>query len=310
MSSRGRASLAWLAFAMISGFAPAARAQSEETALAREHFELGVRLIQQGRWADAVGELEAARAIHATPAVLYNLGVGLRGVGRFREAIDSFRAFLDALGPDGPAQRQAEVRALIDELSASLGRLRITTRPEAAAIVLDGERLPQGTREIMIDPGSHRVRAEARGYTPSDRDLEMERAGRATVDFVLAAIPTLGTLVVESATSGALVALDGSERGPTPFRMDLEPGTHQLAVTAPGHRTMERAVEISIGDLMQVQADLAPEESWVESPVLWIVLGVVVAGAVAGTTLGFALSGTEPPLQGDLGLVTGLLGGS
>ncbi|MCC6876198.1 MAG: PEGA domain-containing protein [Sandaracinaceae bacterium] len=288
---------------------PASAQQDAETQRARAHFEQGVRMIQEGRWADAVSELEAARAIRATSSVLYNLGVALRGVGRFRDAIACFREFIEAVGPSGSAERRADAQGFIDELSAALGTLRITVSPEDADVILDGERLPPGTREIRIDPGPHRARAEASGYSPLERELEMERAGQATIELELVALPTLGTLVVESATTGALVLLDGTDRGAPPLRAELEPGTHRLAVSAPGHRSLEREIEISIGGLLRVQADLTPEGSWLESPVLWIVVGVVVAGGVAATAAGVALSGTQPPLPGDLGLVTGLLRG-
>ena len=145
------------------------------------------------------------------------------------------------------------------------------------------------------------------GYRRADRDVEIERGGEATLAVELEALPTRGTLVVESATTGALVAVDGSERGAPPLRLALDPGRHDLAVSAPGHQPLEREIAISLGEVLRVQADLSSEESWLESPVLWTIVGVVVAGGVVGAVLAVTLSETEPLLQGDLGLVTGLV---
>lgn len=274
---------------------------------ARAHFEFGVQLIQQGRWSDAVAELEAARAIHVTAPVLYNLGIGLRGVGRLREAVGRFNEFLEMLGAEGSRARRTEVQGYISELTASLGMLHVSLQPPNATVFIDGERMPDGTTERQIDPGSHRVRAELAGYVAHEEEVEMERGGTATVSFMLEARATQGTLVVDRAIEGAEVTIDGTVVGSTPYEGHLDPGTHTLAVRADGYRTLERPIEIVVGELLRVQADLVSAEHWFESPWLWLGVGVVVVGTALGVAIGFAASGTEAPYQGRLGLAVGLL---
>src|SRR6478752_2685514 len=83
-----------------SSAAPATDASADATTRerAREHFARGVQLIQEARWLDAIGELETARDLRVTPPVLYNLGLAQRAVGRNREAVTSFRGFLNLAG--------------------------------------------------------------------------------------------------------------------------------------------------------------------------------------------------------------------
>jgi hypothetical protein len=274
---------------------------------AREHFEMGVQLIQQGRWNDAVVELDAARAIHATAPVLYNLGIALRGVGRMREAIERFEEFLAALPAGGSVARRAEVAAYVQELTAALGMLRWTVEPAGASIFVDGQRLPDGTSETQIDPGAHRVRAELAGYVTAEQEVQIDRGGSAQASLALEAVPTQGTLVVDSAVAGAQVSIDGVVMGSTPYEAHLDPGTHALVVSASGHHALERPIEIVVGESLRVQADLASEANWLESPILWTIVGVVVVGAAIGIGVGVASSGTQAPYQGQLGLATGLL---
>jgi hypothetical protein len=76
---------------------------------ARLHFQRGVGYIEQERWADAILELQRARDLRVTPAVLYNLGLAYRAVGRNR----------DAMGPSAPSAARPEPRTTPSSRAAS-----------------------------------------------------------------------------------------------------------------------------------------------------------------------------------------------
>lgn len=57
-------------------------------------------------------------------------------------------------------------------------------------------------------------------------------------------------LMVSSPTSGARISVDGSGPQPAPFIAEVEPGTHRVRVTAPGHYDDEREVVTVKGGLL------------------------------------------------------------
>ncbi|HQK20589.1 MAG TPA: tetratricopeptide repeat protein, partial [Polyangiaceae bacterium] len=68
---------------------------ADDAQLARSHFERGVALLDDSQFAQALVELEKSRSIRETAPVLFNLGLAYRGVGRYLEALDCFRQFLE-----------------------------------------------------------------------------------------------------------------------------------------------------------------------------------------------------------------------
>jgi hypothetical protein len=294
--------------ALVGSIASSAHAQeADNSAQAREHFELGVRLIEQGRWQDAARELEVARQLRPTAPVLYNLGIAQRGVGRTRAAIASFREFLTLLGERAPPARRAEVEGYIVELEASLAHVAFQLEPSAASLVVDGEAVSSGHEDVVLDPGQHRIRVEAEGYEPAFRDITLEPGARERVEVALTELETRGRLRIESSTHGAVVRISGRNVGPPPYDEELEPGTYAVEVTAPGHAPYEREVEVAIGDAITLRADLVSGEQLHESPVLWGITGGVAVAIALVVGLVVGLSRTEDPLEGELGLVTGVL---
>jgi tetratricopeptide (TPR) repeat protein len=64
---------------------------------AKAHFDRGIELYQQGRFDEAVAELEAGRAIDPRPEFLYSLGQSERKRGDCKRAIEHFQAYLAAV---------------------------------------------------------------------------------------------------------------------------------------------------------------------------------------------------------------------
>jgi hypothetical protein len=155
--------------------------EDPQEAEARARFERGLALVQQGRWADAVGELEAARALRAVPPVLFNLGIAHRALGHNQRAIAAFRAYLAAVPAGGVASREAEVQTYINDLTAGLGRVRFEVTPPDATITLDGEGLNTGTTEREVDPGTHVVTLSAPRFRSRQETVQVNPGASATV---------------------------------------------------------------------------------------------------------------------------------
>ncbi len=76
-----------------------------------------------------------------------------------------------------------------------------------------------------------------------------------------------GAIEIRTTPSGAMVAIDSVQRGPTPLRVDRVPsGARELQITADGHRTETRTVNVLEGETMSVAIDLTPLAGAAPSP--------------------------------------------
>lgn len=160
--------------------------ESPQEAAARQHFERGLALVEQARWADAVVELEQARALAAVPPVLYNLGVAHRALGHDLAAIEAFGAYLAAT-TDNPANsaRRAEVEAFSRELQAAVGHVQFEITPAGAFVLVDGNAPPAGSRTVDVDPGTHVVAITAPRFRARQERVRVPAGGTITVNVSL-----------------------------------------------------------------------------------------------------------------------------
>lgn len=269
---------------------------------AREHFVRGVGLIQEARWLDAIGELEAARDLRVTPPVLYNLGLAQRAVGRNREAVQSFRGFLELSGPSRNPDLGRQAETYIRDLEGAIGRLELRIEPAGSAVELDGHSVtPQGGH-LEVDPGRHIVSSHADGYAPESRVVEVPRGGTTVVVMHMVPTAIAAHLHVQSNIASAQIRIDDHDVGFGTADENIRPGHHVIEVRAPHYATFHRDLDALPGTQTNLNAVLSDQRTVFEQPVFWIVAGAVVAAAAVTTVV--LLSGTDPPYRGTWGLVT------
>ncbi|HVK68528.1 MAG TPA: PEGA domain-containing protein [Polyangium sp.] len=149
-----------------------AHAQSPaDVAVARELFRDGAKLAQEGRWAEARERYMRSLALRRAPLTLYSLGVANREIGRFVDALESFRAFLVEADLQNAANKPYEqpAREAIAALELRVGRLDIhiaPAAPPALSVRVDGAEVPQAALGLprIVDPGEHTIVVRAQGY--------------------------------------------------------------------------------------------------------------------------------------------------
>ncbi len=261
---------------------------------AAQHFERGVALAEEARWNDAIRELEAARDLRPTPSVMFNLGMAYRAVGRTRDAIATFGAYL-AADPAIPAATRTQVERLVREMLPSLARLAVRVEPSDATISVDGVALAPGTTEEVLDPGRHTVAASADGYQTVTR-AETFSPGEVThVELVLIPSIRVCRLYVDTTLSDSVIRIDGRAAAPGHADEFLDAGVHDVEVSAPGRRTVRRLVTLAAGQAVRITMDPPPERTLLQSPWFWGGAGVVVAGIVVG---GFLIATGVEPVSG------------
>ncbi|MFO0650582.1 MAG: PEGA domain-containing protein [Polyangiales bacterium] len=283
---------------------PAVRAVDPVREEARAHFQRGVELIGAERWADAILELRRAQELRATPAVLFNLGLALRAVGRNREAMAAFREFSRMSGATTNPELAARVDAYVQELTAGLGRVVLLVEPPSATVQIDGLAV-RANESVEVDPGRHVIIAAADGFAGENRTVEVARGSQSTVMLRMVPLVLSSRVTVTADPSGALVRIDGQNVGFGSVEETVRPGSHTLEVSAEGYYTFRRRFEALAGQSQTLRANLSNSRGVVESPWFWLGVGALAAGG--GVAAFFLLQDLAPPYQGTLGNVTDAL---
>ena len=99
---------------------------------ARPLFEQGVAALRENRYADAITLLERSYALRASPVVLYNLALALRGAGRYREAVQAFERYLRQPSASATPAELGEIERELPRMRAALVPLQLFFEPPPA----------------------------------------------------------------------------------------------------------------------------------------------------------------------------------
>ncbi|HTE53035.1 MAG TPA: TonB-dependent receptor [Kofleriaceae bacterium] len=160
--------------------------------------------------------------------------------------------------------RAAEIRS---KLSLIVGKLVIASRPRAAVYIdrAAGTAAPPvalSTPTVLeLPPGRHEVELVAPGHRPGHSNIIVQAGMETRVDLALEerAVPT-GTVVLASQTAGALVLVDGVERGFTPAVLDLSVGAHAIEVRGEGYGRWRQDVDVGQDSRVFYQVEMVEVE--------------------------------------------------
>ncbi len=151
-----------------SAFAQAADANKTE---ARQRFDRGLSLFNDGDNAGALAEFKRAYELVPNPLVLFNVGLVYAQMGRPVDAVASLDALLAAPGSLA-ADKLARAKTTRDEQAARIAEVTVTTTVPATIQV---DNVEVGTTPLAaplkVAGGVHTVGALATGYAPARKEL-------------------------------------------------------------------------------------------------------------------------------------------
>jgi hypothetical protein len=277
-------------------------ASSEDQARARQLFEEGVAAARGEDYEAAIAAFVESFDLYPHPGTLLNLGLYQMRAGRRVDAYSTLSALMTSYGGVISDRARGEVGQRLHELEAALALVTITTNPAGALVLVDEVELGRTPLDAPLarEPGPCSVEARLEGHQTATGTIELRAGERPTValalDPILAEPPTL---VVESQAAGARASIDGSAPEPLPLRRSLEPGDHELVVTAPGHVAQTRPVNLPETGEVRLDIALVPVPGGPEPPPPprrrwpWVV-GAVSAAAVIATAVALGVTLSDP----------------
>jgi tetratricopeptide (TPR) repeat protein len=212
-------------------------AQAGDREIARKRYEMGLLLFQRGSYADALKELQAAKAALDRPEFDYNIGLCLEKLDRPQEAAEALERFVGARPNDPEA---AGIRRRIAELR--------TRQPEPPPPPEPKEALPPPPRETApapapssepVPPGEVAAKAAddwaAQHPTPPPPEspfLRFAHTPHGAATLAMGSI-TVATLLTSAITGGLAISNRDAYRDSCIFACDhgAYETAHNLAIT-------------------------------------------------------------------------------
>ncbi len=230
---------------------------------AQRLFKAGALAYKLGKFSTAVQVFEQAHDLAPNPALRFSAAQALRrqyaAEGR-RELLDAARRYYEQyLRSVNQGKRRLDAAKAIEHIDLLLAANHPSPAPPEPASS-DGH---EGGAPLTTEPPAPLPPA----LVPSAK-----------------APPAPETsIIVESPIAGARVSVDDGEPAKAPLIRELAPGRHQLRVTAPGYRPMERAVVLIAGKVKSLDVSLEelPATLTIRAPPG---LELVIDGRPMGTT--------------------------
>lgn len=237
------------------------RAQSSDAA--RLHYERGIELYDEGQYAAALAEFEAAYAGSQRASLLFNIGQLHARLGRAVEAVDALERYLRDAGDSVPADRRTLV---VEEIAIQRTRIAsvsfVVSVPDAVVSIDDEDvgRAPL-PGPVRVSAGEHVVVARAEGFEPARFRFRVAGGDTRSVSLELIAhAESSARLRLLIAVPGAEVRIDGRSIGLSPIELPvgLPEGEHIIEVTRPGYEPLERRVRLPPSGEASLELSLVP----------------------------------------------------
>ena len=123
--------------------------------------------------------------------------------------------------------------------------LAMTVEPKNSTVLVDGN--PQvvdvnGEVSVLLPKGSHSYQVLAPGYATKEGTVELGDDNK-PLSIILSS--TQATLRVECATKGAVVFVNGQQKGTVPWSGTLSEGSYQVEARLAGYRSQKQSITVA-----------------------------------------------------------------
>lgn len=152
--------------------APAAGADDAKMSEAKERYDRGIKLFDEGRFELAAIEFQRAYDLAPSYRILYNIGETQFQRGKYSEAVKTLEAYLKEGGSEVPGKRRLEVENDLDKLRTRVASLTVTSALAGAEVLIDDVKVGVvPLQSFMVDAGTHRITVQKEGFRPKTEQV-------------------------------------------------------------------------------------------------------------------------------------------
>jgi len=270
--------LLWAAIASTPAAAQAAEpVQAEAIEKGRLAYELGLKLSDEARWAEALQQFRIAAKVQDVAKIEYNIALCQLALGDYVTAWEALVKVLRA--PTGlPEEKLERARVYLAEIEHIIVHLDFSMEPESATIAINGRGLipssaEQGTfvlgapneselrgpkrhLKIVLNPGVQIFRATRPGHEDAVKIESYQNGAHPGLSLVLHRLP--GRISLQSEPVSGVVRVDTQEVGVAPLQFERPAGVYRVEVFHKGYDTYSTRVALAPGQQMDLTAPLRP----------------------------------------------------
>jgi len=153
---------------------------------AKEHFGKGKKLFDDGRYAEAAREFNAAYNLAPHPMVLFNIARCHEKSGDIPAAVVAYRRYV-AEAED--AAEIAEIKAKLSALEQKVGEVRVGCAISPCQVRVDGEDRGAAPLSAVLSPGRHDLVATFGGQIVDQTAVTIEAGTKTSVTLALKVDP-------------------------------------------------------------------------------------------------------------------------
>ena len=166
---------------------PAAPPSPEVLLEAKQRFDRGFELYEEGEYPLALIEFNRAYELVPNYKVLYNIGQVCIQLGQYANARRALEEYLTKGGDALPADRRAAVNKDLEMLGHRTAHLTVGANLEGAEVLVDDVlvgKTPLGPA-LLVDAGVHRVTVRRPGYLPKTSNVTLAGGDEQNVTLAL-----------------------------------------------------------------------------------------------------------------------------
>jgi PEGA domain len=231
---------------------------------ARERFDRGLKLFNEGDNAAALAEFKRAYELIPNQLVLFNIGLVYAAMNRPAEATDALSKVIADPG-NLSAERLARAKQTRDEQASRVAEVTVVTNVPAT-IEIDNVQAGKTplSAPLRIAGGQRIVGAFATGYAPLRKEVTVAGGTKTEVKLELTQMEGKAAhLKVNTHLPAADVLVDGQAVGKTPLASSLTvtPGQHKIELKRAGYMAAQQDLTLGDGATGEVTFEPEPDPS-------------------------------------------------
>lgn len=225
-------------------------AHADDMAEAQKLYRSGERLFKDGDYEAAARDFGEAYKLSEKPELLYYIARSWEEVGELGKAQDHYQRYIDEL-PDAKNADEVidKIIEIQERIATEMGRVKISTPTEGAAVFVDGEaqRRCETPCMLIVKPGSYSIKVDAIEGTQT-RDVSVGAGEKKDIEVEFNVVK-MGTLLVSTDAGKAILRVSGKE-AQLPLRapIELEEGQHNITVTVADDSEKTWSGQVTIAD--------------------------------------------------------------
>ncbi|WP_045119096.1 PEGA domain-containing protein [Haliangium ochraceum] len=203
--------------------------------------------------------IDGQRHTDLTPTLIAGVSEGPHVIEVRKEPAQPWKQTITVLA-DQTVKVSAQLQATMKPPG---GNVRVLSNVAGARVYLDGIDLGPSPADLKdIAPGEHLIEVKAEGYLPREERVTVNAGSANVLKLDLQPLPDTpvgetALVKVVSPVPEATIFIDGERIGNAPQEKEIAAGEHFVVVTKPGYKKFEDKIEVEVGQVITVTAELS-----------------------------------------------------